>query len=228
MIASELVRYNIDIAALSETRLVGEGELCEKGADYTFFWSGRGAVERREAGVGFAIKTTLAGKLVGVPKAMNDRLITMSPPLTRGKFATIVSAYAPTLNNPEETKNKFFENLHNVINAVHNADELIILGEFIARVGRDTTTWEGVNRKIGKHEVGKCIKNGMLLLQTSAEHGLLITNTVFCLPIRNKTSWMHSRSKHWHIIDYLIVRKRDGQDVRVIKVMLDRSPSHRL
>lgn len=61
LIESELARYNIDIAALSETRMAGESELCERGAGYTFFWSGRGAEERRDAGVGFAIKTTLAG-----------------------------------------------------------------------------------------------------------------------------------------------------------------------
>lgn len=142
--------------------------------------------------------------------------MTMRLPLTRGKFATIVSAYAPTLTNPEETKNKFYEDLHNVINAVPNADKLIILCGFNARVGRDTTNWEGV---IGKHGVGKCNSYGLLLLQTCAEHGLLITNTVFCLPTRNKTSWMHPRSKYWHLIDYVIVRKRDRQDVRVTKAM---------
>lgn len=60
LIASELARYN------SKTRMTVEGELCERGAGYTFFW--RGAEERREAGVGFAIKTTLAGKLVAYPK----------------------------------------------------------------------------------------------------------------------------------------------------------------
>ena len=46
---------------------------------------------------------------------------------------------------------------------------------------------------------------------------LLITNTVFRLPTRNKTSWMHPRSKHWHFIDYIIVRRKDRQDVRVTK-----------
>ncbi len=30
---------------------------------------------------------------------------------------------------------------------------------------------------------------------------------------------MHPRSKHWHLIDYIIVRKRDRQDVRVTKAM---------
>ena len=30
---------------------------------------------------------------------------------------------------------------------------------------------------------------------------------------------MHPRSKHWHLIDYVIVRKRDRQDVKVTKSM---------
>ena len=52
-----------------------------------------------------------------------------------------------------------------------------------------------------------------------AEHELLITNTVFRLPTRRKTTWMHPRSKHWHLIDYVIVRRKDRQDVRVTKAM---------
>ena len=39
------------------------------------------------------------------------------------------------------------------------------------------------------------------------------------LPNRNKTSWMHPRSKHWHLIDYVVVRRTDRQDVRVTKTM---------
>ena len=117
LIASELSRYSIDIAALSETRLAGEGELCERGAGYTFFWSG-------VAGVGFAVKTTLVGKLARPPKGVKDRLMTMRLPLSHGqKFATIVSAYAPTMTNPDETKDKFYEDLNAAIAAVPNADK---------------------------------------------------------------------------------------------------------
>ena len=32
-------------------------------------------------------------------------------------------------------------------------------------------------------------------------------------------SWMHPRSKHWRLIDYVIVRRKDRQDVRVTKIM---------
>ena len=40
LIACELARYNIDIAALNETRLPDEGSLVEMGTGYTFFLSG--------------------------------------------------------------------------------------------------------------------------------------------------------------------------------------------
>uniref|UniRef100_A0A0L8G230 Uncharacterized protein n=1 Tax=Octopus bimaculoides TaxID=37653 RepID=A0A0L8G230_OCTBM len=200
---NELARCKIDIAALSETRLPGEGELQEK--------------ERREAGVGFAVKSSLAGKLVCPPKCMTDRLMTMILPLCcRQKYTTIVSAYAPTMTNRNETKNNFFEDLSSVITAAPRADKLIVLGDFNARAGRDSVSWEGV---IGKHGVGNSNSKGLLLLQICAEHGLLITNTIFNLPTSNRTSWMHPRSKHWYHIDYVIIRKRDRQDVRVTKTM---------
>ncbi|XP_072118275.1 heat shock factor 2-binding protein [Mobula birostris] len=40
LIAAELRRYNIDIAVLSETRLLDEGSVTEEGMGYIFFWKG--------------------------------------------------------------------------------------------------------------------------------------------------------------------------------------------
>ena len=95
-------------------------------------------------------------------------------------------------------------------------DKLILLGDFNARVGTDLQTWEEV---IGTEGVGKCKSNGLLLLRKCAEHELLITKTVFHLPTHNKTSWVHPGSKHWRLIDYVIVLRKDRQDVRGTKTM---------
>ena len=216
LVGKELARYNIDIAALSENRLAGKGELYERGSGYTFVWSGRGSEERREAGVGFAVKTALVGKLAGPPNGVNDRLMTMKLPVPFGRHVTIISTYAPTMTNSDEVKFKFYQEVHSAFAAVPKADKLIIRGDFNARVGSDNVSWDGV---IGEYGVGHCNSNGLLLLQTCAKHELLITNKVFRLPTQNRTSWMHPRSKHWHLIDYVIVRKRDRQDVRVTQSM---------
>ena len=132
------------------------------------------------------------------------------------KFATIISAYAPTMTNTDKTKDKFYEDFEYVISVVPTADKLIILGDFNARVGQDNISWEG---GLGKHGTRKYNDNGLLLLQTCAKHNLLITNIVFCLPTCNKTSWMHPSSKHWHLINYVIVRQRNRWDVSVTKAV---------
>ena len=57
LLAKELARYKVDIAALSETRLADKGKMTECSGGYTFSWSGRSATDRQEAGVEFAIKS---------------------------------------------------------------------------------------------------------------------------------------------------------------------------
>ena len=120
------------------------------------------------------------------------------------------------MTSPDEVKDKFYDYLDSVISAAPRTDKFVLLGDFNARVGTDHQTWEGV---IGSEGVGKCNSNGHLLLRKCAEYELLITNTVFRLPTRRKTLWMHPRSKHWHLIDYVVVRRKDRQDVRVTKTM---------
>ena len=159
-----------------------------------FFWSGCGPEERCKAGIGFAVTSMLVGKLAGPPKGVNNCLMMMRLPFSKEQnFITIVRAYAPTMTNPDEVKDKFYEDLNAIITTVPSTDKLIIFGDFNARVGSDSTTWE---REIRQYGVGNCNSNGLLLLQTHAEHGLLLTNTVFCLPTHNRTSWMHPCSKH--------------------------------
>ena len=79
IVARELDRYNIDIAALSETRILGETVIQETGGGYTFFLKGKPDGDKHHHGVGFAIRTKLvlliqAKYSVGI----NERLMTMS------------------------------------------------------------------------------------------------------------------------------------------------------
>ena len=193
-------------------RLVEEGLLKEVGASYTFFWSERKKEERREARVGFAIKSHIS-KLSGLLKGINNRLMTLRLPLFGKRHATIINAYAPTMTNPDEVKAGSMM-IWMLLFLQHPGQTLILIGDFNARVGTDHQTWER-----GSEGVEKSNSNGLFLLRKCPEHELLITNTIFRLPTRRKTSWMHPRSKHWHLIDYVIERRRDRQDVRVTKSM---------
>lgn len=67
LIAHELARLDVDIAALSEIRFSEKGSLREHGAGYTLYWSGKPVTERRLSGVGFMIRDSIACKLASWP-----------------------------------------------------------------------------------------------------------------------------------------------------------------
>ncbi|BHF72040.1 hypothetical protein SprV_0401510300 [Sparganum proliferum] len=228
LVARELARYKVDIAALTETRFSEQGQLEEVGAGYTFFWSGRPRTERRDAGVAFAIRNDIVGRLPCLPQGINDRLMSLRLPLRRGgKFATIIIAYAPPMTSPVAARDKFYEDLHALLATVSKADKLIVLGDFNARVGTDHTAWRGV---LGPHGLRGSNDNGLLLLRTCAEHRLILTNTFFCLPEREKATCRHPRSRQWHLLDYVLVRRRDQRDVLVTEAIAgaDGWTDHRL
>ncbi|BHF77383.1 hypothetical protein SprV_0602048800 [Sparganum proliferum] len=213
----ELARHKVDIAALSETRFSEQGQLEEVGAGYTFFWIGRPRTERLDAGVAFAIRNDIVGRLPCLPQGINDRLMSLRLPLRRGgKFATIISAYAPPMTSPVAARDKFYEDLHALLATVSKADKLIVLGDFNARVGTDHTAWRGV---LGPHGLRGSNDNGLLLLRTYAEHRLILTNMLFCLPEREKATWRHPRSRQWHLLDYVLVRRRGQRDVLATKAI---------
>ena len=104
LIAHELKRYNIDIAALCETRLSGEDSRIEEGEGYTFFWKGLPADVPRQHGVGFAIKSSPLSHIPETPTGISERLMTWRIPLCKGQHLSAISAYAPTLDAEEHNK----------------------------------------------------------------------------------------------------------------------------
>ena len=77
LVALELKRLDIDIAALSEVRFAGVGSLQEERVGYTLFWSGKPETERRLSGVGFMIKNSIVSKLENLPACHSDRIMSM-------------------------------------------------------------------------------------------------------------------------------------------------------
>ncbi|VDM04356.1 unnamed protein product [Schistocephalus solidus] len=135
LVARALACYKVDIAALIETRFSEQGQLEEVGAGNTFFWSGRSKAERRDAGVAFAIRNDIVGRLPCLPQGSNDRLMSLRLLLRGDQFATIITAYAPPMTSSDAAKDKFYEDLHALLVTVPNVDKLIVLYNFNARVG---------------------------------------------------------------------------------------------
>ena len=98
LVARERARLDIDIAALSEVRFAEQGSLREDGAGYTFFWS----------------------KLPSPENCRTCHFVfqTASIPIQDNKFATVLSVYAPTLQDDTGVNEAFHRDLHCVNNGL--------------------------------------------------------------------------------------------------------------
>ena len=135
LVAHELSRLNIDIAALSEVRFADEGSLKEHGAGYTLYWSGKPSTERRLSGVGLMVRNSIASKLDGLPTGHSDRIMSMRLPLEGKQHLTLFSVYAPTLLADPADKDIFYSDLRRLLNNTAEDDKVLILGDFNAREG---------------------------------------------------------------------------------------------
>ena len=210
----ELEKIGADIAALQEVRLADEGQIREAGR--TFYWRGVPEGQPRRAGVAFVIRNEIAAQLDEQPKGISERIMTLRVRMAPNRYITLVNVYAPTMTYPEEEKEAFYSQLRTLITNVPEADKLILLGDFNARVGNDHNTWGPVLGKFGK---GNQNSNGELLACLCSELELAVTNTYFDQPDHHYYSWTHPRSKRPHLLDYVIIRRRDLKDLRCTRAM---------
>ena len=62
---------------------------------------------------------------------------------------------------------------------------------------------------LGPNDMGKENSNRLFLLTLCLEEKLTITNTLFEQPEIHKATRMHPRSKHWHLINLVIISCHD-------------------
>ena len=82
----------------------------------------------------------------------------------------------------------FYENLASIIRNIPCKEQVVVLGDFNARVGVDHDSWPSC---LGQFGVGKMNENGQRLLELCTFHDLCITNSLW----------------HWHQLDLILVRR---------------------
>ena len=72
-----------------------------------------------------------------LPTGISQRPITLRIPIGKTRCATIISAYAPTLTNSDQSVEEFYEVLGQTLQKITPTDNVIILWDFNARVEDD-------------------------------------------------------------------------------------------
>ena len=84
----------------------------------------------------------------------NERVITLLVNTLCGP-ANLINVYSPTLTSTSDAKNRFYDELHSVINQFTKEESLFSLGDFNARVRVDHDSWPTC---LGKFGTGKRMK----------------------------------------------------------------------
>lgn len=127
---------------------------------YTLYWKGVETGRKHERGVGIAISTKLNTYIVEKPIGINDRIMYMKLRFPNCQEITVVSVYVPTLKSTDEEQ--FYAELQTVLNKTYTKSNIIILGDFNARVGQNVELRKDV---IGQLGIGEENENGERLLR---------------------------------------------------------------
>ena len=130
---------NIDILGIRELKWTGMGEF--NSDNHYIYYCGEKSLRRN--GVAIMVNKRVQNAVLGC-NLKNDRIISVR---LQGKSLniTVIQVYAPTSNAKEAEVERFYEDLQDPVELTPKKDVLFIIGDWNAKVRRNT--WS--NRQIG-------------------------------------------------------------------------------
>lgn len=204
---AETRKYDLDVLAIQETNIKGKQHY-----NYdNYIWFNGGGEENR-LGTGFLIKNNLKEVIVDY-KVVNSRISYLR---IKGKYRKIslINVHSPTEETETEKKERFYEDLDDVLSKLPKFDVKIIFGDLNAKIGREQ--WNvPVAGKESLHE--KTNKNGQLLIDFAASRDMVVKSTMLQRREIHKITWISPDQKTRNQIDHLIVNKLHAQCIHKVR-----------
>jgi len=118
-------------------------------------------------------------------RPVSDIIMTMRLLMSKDNFTTTISVDAPTMTNPDENKEAFYNHLASVLRGITRTDKLLLIRYINWTIGRENDKWHLV---MGKHGIGKCNCNGELLLVLCCQFELIGRYIMFKQKDERKTT----------------------------------------
>ena len=132
VVKQEMARVNIDILGISKVRWTGMDEF--NSDDHYIHYCGQESLRRN--GVAIMVNKRVQNAVLGC-NLKNDRMISVRFP-SKPFNITVIQVYAPTSNAEEAEVEQFYEDLQNLLELTPKKDVLFIIGDWNAKVGRNT------------------------------------------------------------------------------------------
>ncbi|KAM2969624.1 hypothetical protein FF2_016698 [Malus domestica] len=215
-----MVRRRINIMCLQETKWVGSKAKDLENSGFKLWYSG---TNRTRNGVGIIVDKTLVQDVVDV-KRVGDRIMAIKIVIGQ-ELINVISAYAPQVGLDTSSKEKFWEDLGDLVQGIAQTEKLFIGGDLNGHVGRETGNYGGFH---GGHGFGERNEDGEAILDFAMAYDLFLANTFFKKREEHVITYKSGSSKTQ--IDFLLMRKGDRITCKDCKVIPGESVAnqHRL
>jgi hypothetical protein len=170
-----------------------------RAGDYTSFCE----KESHQLGIGFFVHQGIVSAIKRI-EFVNDK---MSYMVLRGRWCNIIvlNVYAPTEEKSDGSEDSFYEKLEQVFDHFPEYHTKILLGDFIAKLGKEDT----FKPKIGNESLcDDSNDNGVRVVNVATSKNLVVKSTMFPLRIIHKCTWTCPDGKTHNQIDHVLIDRR--------------------
>ena len=183
---------------------------CEMSTDDGHKVYASGEEGKHEYGVGFLVHKDKVGAVLGC-RPVSSRLISIR--LRAAPFnITIIQVYAPTSGHDYSEVNHFYQQLQETIDQTQKKDNLVVQGDWNAKVGKDAQAYRG--EVCGPYCNVETNERGLRLLEFATFNNLVLTNTLG----PRRWTWHSPDGKHHNQIDYILAKKRCRSGVNIHRI----------
>ena len=192
-----------DITFMQETHILGQGTTKFKESEIEGWrYINSGLKSKASAGVGIVLSPDV--KLIDINDTILDGRILLVRVVLHGVKISAFSAYAPTEEYAESTKDKFFNTLNSVVQKTkkeHPSFKVLIGADMNATIGEESFgTWSFLGPNNDKLKTND---NGSRLLTFSNENKLFIMNSLFPSKAIHRHTW-YSPNGFTKRVDYIL------------------------
>ena len=138
-----------------------------------------------------------------------SRLATLRLPLSKDRQLYVVNVHYPDSGQTQKSRDEFQARFEKALQGVRRNETMIVMGDFNASMGVGTSEEDEVCGDYGLTHVNKA---GRLLKNTACAYELQDLTSHHEQPFYG--TWVHPRSKKWHQLDRVFMKKSDRHMVK--------------
>ncbi|KAK3505668.1 hypothetical protein QTP70_020821 [Hemibagrus guttatus] len=205
-------RRKVDILCVQETRWKGS-KARSIGAGFKLFYYG---VDSKRNGVGVVLKEEFVRNVLEV-KRVSDRVMSLKLEI-EGVMLNVVSGYAPQVGCELEEKERFWSELHEVMESIPTGERVVIGADFNGHVGEGNTGDEEVMGKFGVKERNL---EGQMVVDFAKRMDMGVVNTYFQKREEHRVTYKSGGRRTQ--VDYILCRRGNLKEISDCKVVVEES-----